>query len=113
MTCHMSRRINTMTDTRGFKSHHPLYASYWAMRDRCYNRNHECFKDYGARGIKVCPAWLDPICGFQTFLLDMGERPEGTDGKGKSLWSIDRINNDRGYSPENCKWSTNSEQQRN
>jgi hypothetical protein len=102
-----------MTEPRESKSQHPLYAVYWAMRDRCYNRNHEFYSRYGARGIRVCPEWLDPICGFQSFLLDMGKRPEGTDGNGKSLWSIDRVDNDRGYCKDNCRWATSSQQQRN
>ena len=71
------------------------------MIDRTGNPNHEAYDHYGGRGIKVCERWLD----FANFFSDMGERPEGT--------SIDRIDNDLGYFKENCKWSTQLEQNHN
>jgi len=74
------------------------------MITRCTNSSVLNFKDYGGRGITVCDRWLGPH-GFENFLADMGERPEGL--------SIDRIENDGNYEPWNCRWATQLEQNRN
>jgi hypothetical protein len=77
------------------------YRVWSEMIQRCTNPNSRYYFNYGGRGIKVCDQWLD----FANFISDMGSRPEKT--------CLDRINNDGDYSPENCKWSTRTQQMNN
>ena len=80
----------------------PTYQSWTHMKNRCSSPKHHAYHRYGGRGIYVCARWLN---SFESFLEDMGERPGGT--------SIDRSDNDAGYEPWNCKWSTPAEQASN
>lgn len=79
------------------------------MIQRCYDEDATSYERYGARGVTVCDRWrfgADGKSGFECFLSDVGERP--------SLeHSIDRIENELNYDPDNCKWSTVKEQNRN
>jgi hypothetical protein len=77
------------------------------MMRRCYDSRVISYQDYGGRGITVCKRWRDPVEGFRNYVADMGEGPpfEGA--------SIDRIDNDRGYSPKNCRWADKTVQSNN
>ena len=92
---------------------HPLRTVYWNMRDRCENPNTKTYKYYGGRGIYVCDRWCVPIKGFDDFVDDMGPRPPGVYPNGRSLWSVERQDNDGPYSPDNCVWATQTQQNAN
>lgn len=79
------------------------YRVWGGIKARCYNENHEHYANYGGRGIKMCPEWKDD---FEQFYKDMGKCPE-------DKTSIDRIDNDGDYEPNNCRWATQMEQNHN
>jgi hypothetical protein len=70
------------------------YTAWQQMLGRCHNTNHQAYRLYGARGILVCDRWQN---SFENFIADMGRKPS-------AKHSLGRINNDLGYSPENCRW---------
>ncbi len=79
------------------------YGIHRAVLSRCYNPNNSKYHNYGGRGITVCDRWREPAPqGFLNFLEDMGERPDGV--------SIDRVDNNLGYSKENCRWTDSTTQ---
>lgn len=92
-----------------FQTHghgHPISPEYRAWRNminRCERPATKEFKDYGARGIRVCPRWRS---SFENFLADIGLRPSPNH-------SLDRVDNDGNYEPGNCRWATRLEQQHN
>lgn len=85
--------------TKHSKSRTPEYSVWKGMKERCHNTKNTSYKNYGGRGIKVCDRWRN---SFENFINDMGERPS-------KEHQIDRTDNNKGYSPDNCKWVTPSE----
>lgn len=80
----------------------PEYRAWTNMLSRCRNPGHQMWRNYGGRGISVCDRWLD----YANFLADMGRRP------GREF-SLDRIDNEGNYCPENCRWATWEQQNNN
>lgn len=100
ITCHTAtgtRRTHGQSDTR-------IYRIWTGIIDRCENQNCDAFHRYGARGIVMCPEWRNSFTAFRDWAL-----ANGYDDK----LTIDRRNNDAGYAPENCRWATYAEQNRN
>ena len=89
--------------TRHGRSGTSEHTAWIQMRQRCSLPNHRAWKDYGGRGVTVCERWLN---SFENFFADMGMKPS-------PKHSIDRVNNDGNYEPNNCRWATKSEQRRN
>lgn len=103
-SCGCLRKINA---SKNFKTHGltntKVYRAWCSIKRRCYNKNDVQYHTYGGRGITVSADWKN---SFETFYKDMGEPPT-------QYHSIDRIDNDKGYSKNNCKWSTMKEQSNN
>ena len=89
-------------NNRAHRKKNPLYVTWCEMKRRCYDSNYWPYEYYGAKGIKVCDRWLE---SFDNFANDMGERPSGR--------TLDRINNNGDYQPDNCRWATRAQQQQN
>ncbi len=92
--------VKSESSSKRFKKHggrkSKLYHVWSSMKDRCMNQDCKQFEDYGGRGITVCKEWLDDFSAFQKWALANGYK-EGL--------TIDRKNNDKGYSPDNCRWT--------
>lgn len=105
--CHQRATVLQRLLKHGDTSRKTRTAEYrcWAhIKDRCFNPNDRAFHNYGGRGITVCARWRD---GYENFLADVGRRPS-------PKHSIDRYpDNDGNYEPDNVRWATKSEQQRN
>jgi hypothetical protein len=111
--CYRHEREIEANIKHGLKDH-PLYKIHSRMKGRCYNKNNQRYKTYGARGIKVCDEWLgeNGVVNFYNWAIQNGYKEEKLPS-GINKYSIDRINNDGNYEPNNCRFTTNIIQARN
>lgn len=95
----LKREITSLTKTKHHQSGTPLYSVWLGMKDRCYNPRCKAYKHYGARGITICEEWLGDKGSTNFFNWAL------SNGYEKGL-ELDRIDVDKGYSPDNCRWVT-------
>lgn len=99
--CYQQERRGKSSITHG-KSETVEYFIWTDLFSRCYNKKRAAYKNYGGRGIKICKRWHN----FENFLADMGERPD-------PKLTLDRIDNNKGYCKNNCRWATVKQQAHN
>lgn len=98
------REMSSLKNTKHGKYGTRPYRIWRSMKTRCYNPNHSWYKRYGGRGIAVCNEWRDDFMSFYNWAMSNGYQDDLT---------IDRIDNDKGYSPDNCRWISVKKQQNN
>ena len=105
LTCKSCARKLIGVQSRKYETlgnYEPTYQTWRGMKERCNNPNNSHYKYYGELGIKVCESWNHKTEGFINFYNDMGQRPEGM--------TLDRIDVQKGYCKENCRWADKTTQ---
>ena len=111
-TCNFYRQVSCgcyrkTDECKSYQTHgmsdEPEYKAWTEMKARCMNKNKQFYHDYGGRGIKVCSSWIE---SFENFYKDMGKKPSKNH-------SLDRIDVNGDYCPENCRWATKKQQAQN
>lgn len=103
MSCGCYKKACMVTHGESLNNRTREYQTWDAMIQRCTNKNNKAYSNYGGRGVIVCDRWR---YSYENFINDMGRRPS-------SGHSLERINNELGYNPTNCKWATRKDQARN
>lgn len=106
--------VDLILEYNGPRKQYPEeYKSWTSMKERCLNKNHAQYGNYGGRGIQICDKWLG-VHGFASFVDDIGPKPsyERTPNN-RPVYTLDRIDYNGDYCPKNCRWSTWVEQAAN
>lgn len=101
--CFQREATSQSNRTHG-KGHTRIWRIWECMKTRCYRKSYHAFRHYGGRGITICPEWKNDFQAFYDWAMANGYQDD---------LSIDRIDNDKGYSPDNCRWVTMAEQNNN
>lgn len=106
--CFHREQLGNMRRKHGLSHKERLYSLWLNMKDRCYNPNNNHYASYGGRGIKICDEWLNNYMSFRTWCLENGYEEE-IRPSGRNNLTIDRIDVNGNYEPNNCRFISNKE----